>query len=144
MRFGTTVKSSPDLYQTNTRVDPISLVSCWKRSPGKRCTIYLVNLESGYFTKDDTLLMGHCQVLLPLCPLQGETVVVGIQQGRPCGSIGTVTTGQEPVVDGFPASPHSIQILPPRHQGPSTYEAILSEYPHSTVLTRCGLPRSLC
>ena len=57
-----------------------------------------------------------------------------------CGSIGTVTTGQEPVVDGFMASPHSLQIP---HPCPSTNEAILSDHPQlSTVLTRCGLPRS--
>ena len=42
--------------------------------------------------------MGHCQVLTPLCPLQVETAVVGNQQGLPCGSIGTVTTGQEPLL----------------------------------------------
>ena len=60
--------------------------------------------------------MGHCQVLPPLCPLQAQAVVVSSQHGLPCGS---VTTGQEPVVDGFPARPHSTQILHLRHQGMS-------------------------
>ena len=40
-----------------------------------------------------------------------------------------VTKGKEPVVDGFPDSPHSIQIPHPRRQSPSTYEAILSDHP---------------
>ena len=75
--------------------------------------IYRVKLESGLVTKDD------CQVLPPLCPLQAETAVVGSQQSHPCGSISTVTTGQKPVVDGFPVSPLSIQIPHPRRQGPS-------------------------
>ena len=57
-----------------------------------------------------------------------------------CGSIGMVTTGQELAVDGFPASPHSMQIPHPCRQDPGTYEAILSDQPQqSTVLTRCGL-----
>ena len=63
--------------------------------------IYWVKLESGLVTEDYLLQMGHCQVLSPLCPLQAETVVVGSQQGLLCGSIGTVTMEQEPVVDGF-------------------------------------------
>ena len=45
--------------------------------------------------------MDHCQVVPPLCPFQAETAVGGSQQGLPYGSIGTVTTGQEPVVDVF-------------------------------------------
>ena len=55
--------------------------------------------------------MGHLQVVLPLCPLEAETVVVGSQQGLSCGSLGMITTGQELVVDGFPTSSHSIKIL---------------------------------
>ena len=54
--------------------------------------------------------MGHLQVLLPLCPLEAETVIVGSQQGLSCGSLGMITMGQEQVVDGFPASSHSIKI----------------------------------
>ena len=69
--------------------------------------------------------------------------MVGSEQGLPCGSIGTVTTGQEPVVDVFPASPHSIQIPHSCRQGMSIYEVILSDHPEQkTVLTRCGLARS--
>ena len=69
--------------------------------------------------------------------------MVGNQQGLPCGSIGTVKMAQKQVVDGFPASPHSIQIPRPCRQVSSTYEAILSDHPqHSTVWTRCSLPRS--
>ena len=69
--------------------------------------------------------------------------MVSNQQGLPCGSIGTVTTRQKPVVDVFPACPHSIQIPPPCRQGQNTYEVILSDQPEQgTVLTRCGLPRS--
>ena len=87
--------------------------------------------------------MGHCQVLPPLCPLQAETVAVDILQGLPSGSIGMVTTGQEPVVDGFPASLHPIQIPHLRHQGLSTYEVILLDHPQQNMdLTRCGHPRS--
>ena len=87
--------------------------------------------------------MGHCQALRPLCPLQAETAVVDSQQGLPSGSIGMATTEQEPVVDGFPASPPFIQIPHPRHQGPSTNEAILLGHPEQSMfLTRCGLPRS--
>ena len=54
-----------------------------------------------------------------------------------------VTTGlREPFVNGFTASPHSIQIPYLRRQGPSTYEAILLDHPQqNTVLKRCGLPR---
>ena len=75
-------------------------------------------------------------------PTPSREAVVGSQQGHPCGSICTVTMGK-PVVDGFPTSPHSIQIPHPSHQGLSIYEAILSEHPQqSTVLTRCGLPGS--
>ena len=84
----------------------------------------------------------HCQVLPPLCPLKAETVVVGSQQGLSCGSIGTVNMRREPVVDGFLARSHSIQVPHLHRQGPSTYEAILSDHPQqSTVLTRCGLPK---
>ena len=85
--------------------------------------------------------MSHCQVLPTLCPLQVETAVVGSQQGLPFESTGTVTTEEEPVVDGFPA--HSIQVLHPRPRVPNTYEAIQSDHPEqSTVLARCGLPSS--
>ena len=105
--------------------------------------IYRVKLESGLVTEDDMLPMGHCQVLPPLFPLQAEMVVVGSQQGHPCRSIGMVTTRQEPVFDGFPGSPNSIQIPHTRHRAASTYEVILSDHPtQSTVLTRCGVPRS--
>ena len=87
--------------------------------------------------------MGLCRVLPHLCPLPAETVVVGGQQWLPCGYIGTVSTGQEPVIDGFPASPYSIQIPYPCHQGPGTYVVILEDHSQqSTVLTRRGLPRS--
>ena len=100
-------------------------------------------MESGLVTEDDMLPMGHCQILPPLCPLQMETAVVGSQQKLPCGSIGIVTTEQEPVVDGFSASPDPIQIPHPHRQGASTYEPILPEHPQqSTVLMRCGIPRS--
>ena len=89
------------------------------------------------------LPMGHCQAVPPLCPLQAEVGVVSSQQGLPCWSIGMVNTEQETVLDVFPASPLSIQIPHLRRQGPSTYEAIMSDHPQqSTVLTRCGLPRS--
>ena len=105
--------------------------------------IYQVKLESGPVTEEYMLPMGHCHVLPPLGPLQTETAVVGSQQGLPCGSIGRVTMGQEAVVDGFPASPNSIQIPHPCHKGPITYEAILLQHPQqSMVLMRCGLSRS--
>ena len=85
----------------------------------------------------------HRQVLPPLCPLQEGTAVVRSQQGLPCGPIGTETTWQKLVVDGFLASPHSIEFPHPRRRVPSTYEAILSDHAgQSTVLTRGGLPRS--
>ena len=88
--------------------------------------------------------MGHCQVLSPRYPLQGEAAVVGNQQGLPCGSIITIT-GQELVVDSFQDRPHSIQILHLHRKGPSTYEAMLWDHPQqSTVLTKCGLPKSPC
>ena len=87
--------------------------------------------------------MGHCQFLSPLCPIQVKKAVVGSQQRLPCGSLGTVTTGKEPVVDGCPASPHSIKNPHPNRQGPSTYEAMLSGHPEQyAVLKRCGLLRS--
>ena len=78
--------------------------------------------------EDDMLPMGHGQVLPPLCPLQAETAVVGSQQEFPCGSIGMVTTGQEPFVNGFPISPHSIQIPHLHCQVTRTYVAILSKH----------------
>ena len=56
--------------------------------------IYRVNLESGLVTEDDMVPMENCQVLSLLCPLQRETVMVDSQHELPCGSIGTVTTGQ--------------------------------------------------
>ena len=55
--------------------------------------------------------VGHCQVLPPLLPLQAETTVVGSQQGLRCGSICSVTTGQESVVNRCATSPHSVKIL---------------------------------
>ena len=82
-----------------------------------RPAIYLVNLESGLVTEYDLLPMGH--FMPSLWPLQVETVVVRSQQGLPCGSIGS--QGQEPVVDGFPANPHSIQIPDLCSQGPNVY-----------------------
>ena len=89
------------------------------------------------------LPMGNCQVLPPHCQLQAEMAVLGSQQGFRCGFIGTVTTGQEPVLGGMPANPYSVQISHPCRQGPSTYEAILSDHPQqSTVSMRCGLPKS--
>ena len=95
-------------------------------------------MESGFVTQDDMLPMGHCQVLPPLCLLQAETAVVGRPQVLPCGSIGTVTMGQEPLV--FLASPHSIQISNPCRQD----QVILLDHPQqTTVLVRRGLPRSL-
>ena len=70
--------------------------------------------------------------------------MVGSQQELSCGSISTVTTEQEPVGVGFPDGPHSIQIPHAPHEGPVTYEAILSEHPEQiAVLTRFRLPRSL-
>ena len=43
----------------------------------------------------------------------------------------------------FSGQPSFHKILHPRRQGPSTYEAILSDHPEqSTVLMSCGLPRS--
>ena len=93
--------------------------------------------------KDDMLAMGRCQVLQPLCQLKAETAVVGSQQGLPFGSIGMVTTGRELVVDGFPTSLHAIQTPHPHSQGPTSYEAILSDHlQHSTVFMRCCVPRS--
>ena len=90
-----------------------------------------------------TCCIGHCQDLPPLCPLHVDTVAVGSQRGLPCVSITMVTTGQEPLVDGFPVRPYLLQILQPSRQGPSTFVAILSDHPQqSTVLTRCGFPRS--
>ena len=87
--------------------------------------------------------MDHCQVLPPWCPLQAETAVVDSQQGLPCRSKGMVTAGQEPDVDCFLVSPHSIQIPHPCLQATSTYEAIPSDHPEqSKVLTRCDLQRS--
>ena len=71
-RFGTTVKSSPDVYRTPSSLDPISLVPLLE-------ALHRVKLESGHVTEDDMLPMGHCQVLPTLCPLQGETAVVGSQ-----------------------------------------------------------------
>ena len=50
---------------------------------------------------------------------------------------------KEPVIDDYPVRPNSIQIPHPYRQGPSTYEAILSNHPpQSMVLMRCGLLRS--
>ena len=66
--------------------------------------IYWVKLESGLLTEYDMLPMSHCQVLPPLFPLQVEKEVIGSQQELPCGSIGMVTPGQGPAVDGFPTS----------------------------------------
>ena len=40
--------------------------------------------------------------------------------------------GTKWVVDGFPASTHSIKNLHPCRQGPNTYEAILSDHPQQT------------
>ena len=60
-----------------------------------------LKLESGHVTRDDMLQIGHCQVLLPLFPLEAGTMVVGSRQGLPCGSIGMTSTGKEPVVDGY-------------------------------------------
>ena len=53
---------------------------------------------------------GHCQVLPPLHPLQAETAGVGSQQGLPCGPIGTVTTGQKPVVFQIDLIPYKFLI----------------------------------
>ena len=54
-----------------------------------------------------------------------------------------MTTGQKPIADGFPVSPHSRIFFHPPHQGPRPYEAILLDRPEqNTVLVRCGLPRS--
>ena len=65
--------------------------------------------------------------------------------GLPCGSVDMVTTWKVQVVDCFPTNPHSIPIPHPHRQGPSTYEANLSDHPQqSTGLARCGLPRSPC
>ena len=93
-------------------------------------------------------MMTCCQwAIVRFCHLcahsQTETVVVGSQLGLPCGSIGTVTTGQELVVDGFLDSPHSKQIPNLGGKGPSAYKAILLENrQQSMLLTRCGLLRS--
>ena len=100
-------------------------------------------MESGLVTTDDMLPMGHCKVLSSLWPLQAERSMFNNQPGLPCGSIDMVTTGQEPVVDDFLTSPNSIQIPHLCHQGPGTFEAILSDHlEQNIVLTRCGLPRS--
>ena len=122
-----------DMYRTTTSWDPISLAlfgeALTRLSTYPKPAIYQWKLEFSPVTEDDMLPMGHCQLLPPLCPLQAETVEVGSQRVLPWGSIGTVTTGQEPVVYGFWASPHSMQIPHPRCQGPITYEAILSGHP---------------
>ena len=47
----------------------------------------------------------------------------GSQQGLPCGSMCMVTTGQKPVNDGLPVSPHSIPIPHLHRQSPSTSAA---------------------
>ena len=87
--------------------------------------------------------MGHCLFFLPMGPLQAETAVVGSQEGITCGSIGMITTGQEPVVDGFRPALIPYTFLIHIIKGPSTYEAFLSDHPQqSMVLMRCGLPRS--
>ena len=98
-----------------------------------------VKLESGRVTENhsDMLPMGHCQVLSPLCPHQAQAVVDDIQQGLPCGYIRKETMGQKSVVDGFTASPHSLQIPHPR---PSTYDAILSDHPQQST----NVPLAAC
>ena len=78
--------------------------------------IYQVKLESGLVTEDDMLPMSHCQVASPLWPLQAEMAMVGSQQRLLYKYIGIVTMEQEPVVDGFMASPDSIQSI---HQSSS-------------------------
>ena len=116
------------MHRTTTSLDSISLASLRKCSPGKghpKPVIYEVKLEFGPLTEDDMLPMSHCQVLPPLCPLQVETVVIGSQQGLLCGSMGTATIGQEPVVVGLLASPHSIQIPHLHRQGPSTWQGVV-------------------
>ena len=88
------------------------------------------------------LPIGQCQVLPPLCPLQAETTVIGRQS---TGDSLWVYNWQEPVVADFPASPHSMHIPHLCSQGPSTYEAIVSDHPKkSMVLMRCDLPWSPC
>ena len=128
------------MFLATTSLNPISLAPLLETLTGlttyPKPTIYRVKLESGLVTEDDMLWMGHCQVLPPLFPLQMGTVVVDSQQELPCLSIGPVTTGQGPVVDGFTASLHSIQIPHLLRQGPITYE----DHPEqSTGLARCGL-----
>ena len=105
--------------------------------------IYQIKLESGLVTEDDMLSMGYCRVLPLLCPLQTDMAGLSSQQEFPCGSICRVTMGHEPIVDGYPATHHSLQIPHQSYQGASTYEAILSDYPQqSTVFSRCGLSMS--
>ena len=97
------------MYWTTTNLDPISpaplLEVLTRLTTYPKPAIYWVKLKSEY----DMLPIGHCQVLSALCPFQAETAVIGSQKDLPCGSIGTVTTGREPVVDGFLANPHSMQ-----------------------------------
>ena len=135
------------MYQTTPSLDHISpaplLEALTRSTTYPKPAIHQAKLESGLVTEDDMLPMGHCQFLPPLCPIQVEKAVVGSQLRLPCGFLGTVTTGKDPVVDGFPASPHSIKIPHPSRQGPSTYEAMLSGHPEQyAVLKRCGLLRS--
>ena len=128
--FGTIAKSSPDVYQTITSLDPISLAplleALTRYVTYPKAAIYRVKLESGLVTEDDMLPIG---AIVSFGLLQAETLVVGSQQAFCCGSIGTATMGKESVVDGFPAIPHYIQIPHPCHQGQCTNEAILSHHP---------------
>ena len=94
-QFGTTVKSSPDVYRATTSLDPISrapLLEAFTRLTRYPKPIYQVKLESGLVTENNMLPMGHCQVLPSLCPLQAETALVGSQKRLLCGFISMVTT----------------------------------------------------
>ena len=87
------------MYRTTTSLDPISLAllldALTRLTTYPKPAIYQVKLEYGLITEDDMLPMGHCQVLPSLRSLQADMVVVASQQGLPCGSTGTVTTGQD-------------------------------------------------
>ena len=105
------LKSSLDVYRTTTSLDPISLTPLLEALTSKtysKPAIYQVKLEYWLVTEESMMPTGHCQVLPPLHPLQAETAGVGSQQGLSCGPIGTVTTGQKPVVFGPSSTKHDL------------------------------------
>ena len=107
------LKSSLDVYRTTTSLDPISLTPLLEALTSKtysKPAIYQVKLEYWLVNEESMMPTGHCQVLPPLHPLQAETAGVGSQQGLSCGPIGTVTTGQKPVVFQIDLIPYKFLI----------------------------------